>query len=821
MKTINTFFFLIISFSSLAQLVVVDSTTVDWELLPHTPFGIYQEFYQHGDTLFAVAEYEGYLEDFKKVLLSTDDGETWSNFMSDSIVQFVANDHHYFYTTDHRYGLQKLVSVDKFGNYSVLEEAPEPTLYTGNREAPILYLTTEFLDLKIFEDSIFAYTVFESFRAPGRGSSTYFYAERWKYTRLLNTPSLEYLAYLPDVFSSDTYLSNGHINAIQDSNLISSPFRIIDSVGLGTRHLVKKDGCFHLFKQQNDHALIKYETCDLGITWATDTLSNSIGEIKQFYTFDNKTYLVSKSGLFSLKENLLELDLLYENGADTLHIYQISIIDDVIYAPTNELTDILISPDLGQNWNIKKLGTKEIDDSALTSHGTDSLFAFLGDENWYKWNEQTKIWERGENYFPAARDVIRLGDTLVASHYDFLSISFDNGETWKKITEPNGTSGELSKGKNRIFWQSPSRRSKYYSKDKGVTWNIFDIEFRNFAVHLDTVIGIDYDGALYRSVDEGDTWETFLTNEENFWSVFRFKNKWMTKRSNQFGTLELLHSSSDGEQWNQVTNGFYGDYLVIDSILFFNRNNHNIHASLDGEQWTVINSPKKSFIQLYHDSNFLHEENIHFGLYRTSYLDLKEKLKFIMSFSRDTIDVDWCSGDTLVGIPLVMDTLLTDTIYSSAGADSILFTNLTILPHLDTTVTISLEPGMLFNSIPIFSDTTIIEVFVGSNGCDSTVLNEISILSSSKDLSDEFALKIAPNPSKDYFYLNFDLTQKAELESFVVNIDGKRVKTIFEQRTYLPQKFDLKVTTESLNPGAYFLIIRSEKEQLTKKLIIE
>lgn len=154
----------------------------------------------------------------------------------------------------------------------------------------------------------------------------------------------------------------------------------------------------------------------------------------------------------------------------------------------------------------------------------------------------------------------------------------------------------------------------------------------------------------------------------------------------------------------------------------------------------------------------------------------------------------------------------------------------TILPGTNTTLTVTggvtwtwYEGAILagttnsINVAPLVTTTYYCNVEDGS-GCETelevtlTVSNDAAV---EDNLEESFS--IYPNPTTGKFAVTFDLNRPREMTIEVVNIVGEKVlvKTFVDVQN---QSFEFDMN--SVADGVYFVVIRSEDEQISKKLIV-
>lgn len=154
----------------------------------------------------------------------------------------------------------------------------------------------------------------------------------------------------------------------------------------------------------------------------------------------------------------------------------------------------------------------------------------------------------------------------------------------------------------------------------------------------------------------------------------------------------------------------------------------------------------------------------------------------------------------------------------------------TIMPGTNTTLTVTggvswtwYEGAILagttssINVAPLVTTTYYCNVEDGS-GCEAELEVTLTVIDDSgieDNLEESFS--IYPNPTTGKFAVTFDLNQPREMTIEVVNIVGEKVlvKTLVDVQNQTFE-FDMNLVAD----GVYFVIIRSEDEQISKKLIV-
>jgi PKD repeat protein len=154
----------------------------------------------------------------------------------------------------------------------------------------------------------------------------------------------------------------------------------------------------------------------------------------------------------------------------------------------------------------------------------------------------------------------------------------------------------------------------------------------------------------------------------------------------------------------------------------------------------------------------------------------------------------------------------------------------TILPGTNTTLTVTggttwtwyagvdvVGTTSSINVAPLVTTTYYCNVEDGS-GCEAELdvtLTVTDVSGISDNLSESFS--IYPNPTNGEFVLSFDLNQPRDFTIEIVNIVGEKVMVkSYAEITNQSLSFDLS----GVSDGVYFIVLKTEDDQISKKLVI-
>lgn len=291
-----------------------------------------------------------------------------------------------------------------------------------------------------------------------------------------------------------------------------------------------------------------------------------------------------------------------------------------IYASGQTVWEITNTPTGGTIWDIE--GSEQ-----------GYLFTITG-SGIYRSNNNGTNWEPVyfENGIIRVLTVTESGD--VYAGYDSLLLrSTDNGTTWNLVFTASGNFISLTSDSfNTVYGSTMGENGEMtllISADGGANWVQKSMAFASYShlnLHINSVghiFSASFEG-LYKSVDQGDTWEliyngqvrSLVIDSNDNLIVGGFYDYWLYKSTdngsnwyhfyNAVGIyplaeddegyiyapsdIGLLRISSDGLNWSQIdrdlpTDDIYTIYVNHDGVVFVG--NDGIHKSIDnGVNWT-------------------------------------------------------------------------------------------------------------------------------------------------------------------------------------------------------------------------------------------
>ena len=143
------------------------------------------------------------------------------------------------------------------------------------------------------------------------------------------------------------------------------------------------------------------------------------------------------------------------------------------------------------------------------------------------------------------------------------------------------------------------------------------------------------------------------------------------------------------------------------------------------------------------------------------------------------------------------------------GCDSTVLLEIIVLENFNTTVTIPLQSGAIYQGQVYTMDTTFTTVYQSANGCDSIVTTQIDILTSLNNLTKEqWQIQVFPNPGSGLFHVRLEGEAPDQYDWELMDMTGKSIRLDQHQGTN-QKHFELHL--EHLPDGVYHLLLRSRQ----------
>ncbi len=126
----------------------------------------------------------------------------------------------------------------------------------------------------------------------------------------------------------------------------------------------------------------------------------------------------------------------------------------------------------------------------------------------------------------------------------------------------------------------------------------------------------------------------------------------------------------------------------------------------------------------------------------------------------------------------------------------------------------------------LYADTFTVQlVAVGENGCANKIVKHDYITVSSPDQIYDLNIKqpyftVFPNPLNNKTTIMFQLSENNHVKLKVYNYMGEYVATLFDKTANAGQVYKIEFDTKKLSAGTYFITLKTDNRQITKKMVI-
>ncbi len=230
-------------------------------------------------------------------------------------------------------------------------------------------------------------------------------------------------------------------------------------------------------------------------------------------------------------------------------------------------------------------------------NGVDFERYFFSTDNGDTWNPiydtvlTGKLYFSSNNYFFTSKDYA-------------IYRSKDEGVTWKQTFKLKSYLNVFTiTGNDKIFQQSYGDKTIYYSQDYGDTWkNISSPQSNIYSINVsqDNSILVGSNNVLFKSVDDGSTWQNALTITNKEW--MNFPCIYIDNKGKIYASAFPLWGSNFGDLYQSNDNGNTWSLTGLT-----NRNISSIAVDKNGYVFTA-NSDNYSFSS-YGDGIFRSENN--------------------------------------------------------------------------------------------------------------------------------------------------------------------------------------------------------------------
>ena len=193
---------------------------------------------------------------------------------------------------------------------------------------------------------------------------------------------------------------------------------------------------------------------------------------------------------------------------------------------------VYCSRDLGDNWELVLKKEKDSFDGIIGFKGNifvteeSGIGYYHSTDGGKNWNHVTELIINGKKSKANIVQIVPFGDKIfIAPEKGGLLVSTDGMKTFKSLPEPNGEKFQIvSAGKYLLAGRYDYLRGNdfflFVSADGGATWKKTETKFQSTenvnmllsALEYKDVLYITVRGYIYRSKDQGATWENYAPN---------------------------------------------------------------------------------------------------------------------------------------------------------------------------------------------------------------------------------------------------------------------------------------------------------------------
>jgi photosystem II stability/assembly factor-like uncharacterized protein len=266
-------------------------------------------------------------------------------------------------------------------------------------------------------------------------------------------------------------------------------------------------------------------------------------------------------------------------------VYSFAVIGNTIFAVVagagNAFGSIYMSTNSGASWAKTPSTIFELSYCAeIASSGNDLYAAITGGAGVYKSSDY------GASWIQVGQGIANGGPLLVngSAIYAGLSISVDNGASWKAIPNP-GVSVSSSVVIGSIFFIGDSAgKGVFHTSDNGLTWNRDTVGLKvqtiyHMALFGSTLYVGTYGGGVYKSINQGSGWVADNGGIDQFSTISTCFGKsatnlfWASNGGNLYkkSNLSYVLENNLSETFSVYPNPSMGKF----SIAFENNNQNN------------------------------------------------------------------------------------------------------------------------------------------------------------------------------------------------------------------------------------------------------
>lgn len=450
---------------------------------------------------------------------------------------------------------------------------------------------------------------------------------------------------------------------------------------------------------------------------------------------------------------------------------------------------------------------------------------------------------------------------------------FYNGTTWKNINNnSDGTGGAIDHSNSNISYMQSQEGFMNKTEDAWANAINITVSPENgddkagfiWPLEMDpvtpTTLYAGY-GNIYKTTNKGDDW-TNITNEADVTAPYSSISVAPTNPQTIYavrGETEIKVSVNGGTSWTTLTNPVSGRKikdievsLTDDKKVFIvysgYNSGHKVYVSTDtGANWTnmstgIPNIPvhciteKKTSGDLYIGTTFgvyakaagesnWSSFNTNLPKVTINALNIHEASNMLRAATygrgiwKTPLNQTTCTPTlTVTDNPASGDYVASNTVTTSGTVEVTGTANFKAGTSINLNVGFHAKAGSSFSAIiEACNATTFDEVEAISR---INQIEQVDVLTESLTLETLTNLKVAPNPTNSIANLSFDLQEPAEISIHVYNSNGQLVENLASQNYLGKGQHNYLFNGTYQKAGIYYLILRTNKELLTRKMIL-
>jgi hypothetical protein len=115
--------------------------------------------------------------------------------------------------------------------------------------------------------------------------------------------------------------------------------------------------------------------------------------------------------------------------------------------------------------------------------------------------------------------------------------------------------------------------------------------------------------------------------------------------------------------------------------------------------------------------------------------------------------------------------------------------------------------------------------FMGYNAGDENLILDSTLLSTPVQFVPENKIfsnfNLSPNPADEFLFVEYDIAEKSDLETEILDINGKLVQVLGSKTNLTIGHYNEKIMVTGLTQGVYFLKLKTKDAVVTKKFLIQ